>query len=135
MPAEISKKLLKRLREESIVWLTTVRNDGTPQPTPVWFLWDQGSFLIYTQPEARKVRNLHSNPKVSIHFNTDEYGGKVAVFWGKASIEMGAPTASEAKAYLKKYRQGIADIGLTPESMTERYSMAIRVKPERVRED
>lgn len=30
----------RRLREERIAWLTTVRADGQPQSVPVWFLWD-----------------------------------------------------------------------------------------------
>ena len=38
----------RRLREEAISWLTTVRADGQPQSVPVWFLWDGGSFLIYS---------------------------------------------------------------------------------------
>ena len=27
----------RRLRDEEIVWLTTVRRDGQPQSVPVWF--------------------------------------------------------------------------------------------------
>lgn len=28
----------RRLRSEQILWLTTVRADGQPQSSPVWFL-------------------------------------------------------------------------------------------------
>ncbi len=28
----------RRLREEEIAWLTTVRSDAQPQSVPVWFL-------------------------------------------------------------------------------------------------
>ena len=35
-----------RLRDEGIIWLTTVRSDGQPQSVPVWFLWNGESFLI-----------------------------------------------------------------------------------------
>ncbi len=135
MPVEISKKLLKRLQDEAIVWLTTVRSDGTPQPAPVWFLWDGETFLIFSQPGARKVGNIRGNAKVAVNLNSDEYGGSVAVFWGKAVIEAGTPPAAEMKAYVEKYRQGIKDIGLTPESMAAEYSVPIRIKPERVRQD
>jgi PPOX class probable F420-dependent enzyme len=135
IPTKISDQLRQRLHHETIAWLTTVRRDGTPQPAPVWFLWDGESFLIYSQPEARKVRNIRENPQVAINFNTDEEGGKVAVFWGKAELEVDVPPADQVKAYLEKYRQGIADIGMTPESMAGEYSLAIRIKPERVRED
>jgi len=135
MPIKISNPLRQRLHDETIAWLTTVRQDGRPQPAPVWFLWDGESFLIYSQPQARKVRNIRENPQVAINFNTDEDGGKVAVFWGRATIEPDAPPADQVQAYLEKYRQGIADIGMVPESMAREYCLAIRVTPERVRED
>ncbi|HZM91753.1 MAG TPA: pyridoxamine 5'-phosphate oxidase family protein, partial [Blastocatellia bacterium] len=30
----------RRLRQEKIIWLTTVDSKNTPQPRPVWFHWD-----------------------------------------------------------------------------------------------
>ncbi len=36
----------RRLREEEIAWLTTVRSDGQAQSVPVWFFWDGEKFLI-----------------------------------------------------------------------------------------
>jgi hypothetical protein len=36
----------KRLREEQVIWLTTVRADGMPLPTPVSFLWAGETVLI-----------------------------------------------------------------------------------------
>ena len=132
---KISDPLRQRLHDETVAWLTTVRRDGTPQPAPVWFLWDGETFLIYSQPEARKVRNIRENPRVAINLNSDEEGGKVAVFWGRAVLDPGAPRVDQVAAYLEKYRQGIADIGMNPESMAGEYSLAIRVTVERVRED
>ena len=35
----------QRLREDAVIWLTTVAANGTPQPNPVWFLWDGHSVL------------------------------------------------------------------------------------------
>ncbi len=39
-------RVAQRLREEHLIWLTTVGADGTPQPNPVWFLWDGASVLV-----------------------------------------------------------------------------------------
>ena len=50
---EIGARAERRLREEEIAWLTTVRADGQPQSVPVWFLWDGDAFLIYSQPGRR----------------------------------------------------------------------------------
>ena len=71
MPLEVEAELERLLCEEKIAWLTTVRSDGTPQPTPVWFLWQQGTFLIYSQPEAKKIRNIANEPRVALNLNTD----------------------------------------------------------------
>lgn len=135
MSMKISHRLKSRLRGEQVVWLTTVRADGVPQPTPVWFLWQEGSFLIYSKPDALKVRNIRLNPHVALNFNTDESGGAVVVFRGEASVEEGAAPADHVAAYVDKYRQGIADLEMTPESMAREYSVAIRVNRDYARDE
>jgi PPOX class probable F420-dependent enzyme len=56
----------RRLREEEIAWLTTVRADGQPQSVLVWFLWNDESFLIYSQPDRQKLRNISNNPRIDL---------------------------------------------------------------------
>ena len=123
----------QRLREEQVIWLTTVRADGIPQPNPVWFLWDGETILIYSQPSARKVMHLQSHPQVALHFNTTDDGDDVVVITGEARIDPDAPLVHQNAAYLEKYRQGIGDVQMTPESMGQSYSTAIRVIPRHVR--
>jgi len=135
MRKSMSEKLEKRLQEEAICWLTTVRQDGLPQPTPVWFLWQEGIFLIYSQPHARKVRNIRANPRVAINLNSDEWSNEVAIFYGRASLDFQPTPAHQVEAYLAKYRQGVADLGITPEEMAGEYSTAIWVVPDFVREE
>ncbi len=135
MSTAISSQLQLRLRDEKVAWLTTVRADGVPQPTPIWFLWQEGTFLIYSKPDARKVRNIRRNPNVAVNLNTDEWGSRVVVFRGRATVVEGAPLANRVPAYLDKYRQGIADLEMTPESMAREYSVAIRVEPQAVRDE
>jgi PPOX class probable F420-dependent enzyme len=135
MPPEISRKVAQRLRRELVIWLTTVRRDGMPQPTPVWFLWDGDTFLIYSQPNTRKLRNIAHDSKVALNLNSDESGSQVVVITGKASLDKAALPANRNLAYMKKYREGIAQIDMTPESMASEYSVAIRVKPIHVRQE
>jgi PPOX class probable F420-dependent enzyme len=126
-------KLAERLRKEMVIWLTTVRSDGMPNPTPVWFLWEGGSFAIYSQPGAFKVRNLAANPKASLNLNSDEWGGEVAIFTGEVTVEEEGHPALENAAYLEKYRERIEDIQMTPESFSESYSVALRFQVQKVR--
>jgi PPOX class probable F420-dependent enzyme len=133
LSADASAALDKRLRTEGIAWLTTVSPDGQPQSSPVWFLWTDGSFLVYAQPRSWKVRNIRAHPQVSVHLNSDEHGGNVATFEGAARIADTQPRVHEQSAYLEKYREGIASINMTPEQMAAEYSVALVIGPTRVR--
>jgi PPOX class probable F420-dependent enzyme len=133
LSAEASAALEERLAAEGVAWITTVTADGQPQSSPVWFLWDEGAFLVYAQPRSWKVRNVRANPSVSLHLNSDEQGGQVVTFEGSAQISDGHPQAHQVAAYLSKYREGIAGIGMTPEELGAEYSVALHITPARVR--
>ena len=129
-------RIVKRhLNKEYFVWLTTVGSDLTPQPRPVWFIWDKDSLLIFSQAKAHKVKHLMQHSKVALHFNSsDELAEKeVIVMIGEAKIDPSVPPAHKVPAYFKKYKTGIARLGGTPEDFSNEYSVAIRVKPTSVR--
>jgi PPOX class probable F420-dependent enzyme len=130
---EFGARVERRLREERIGWLTTLGTDGTPQPSPIWFLWDGRTFLIYSQPEQPKLRNIERNPKVALHLDSDGLGGNIVVITGEAGILRDVPSANEVPEYLEKYRPDIARIGMTPESFARAYSVAIRLSPRKLR--
>lgn len=115
------------------VWFTTVRDDGMPTPTPVWFVREGDSFLIYTTPGSKKLENLQSNPHVSLSFTPDADGGNYFVVLGTARVDQSVPLAIENAAYRKKYADGMAETGMTPESLSEQYNVPIRVMPIRIR--
>jgi PPOX class probable F420-dependent enzyme len=130
LPSELGSQAKRRLREEYFVWLTTVGLDLAPQPRPVWFIWDQGSFLIFSQPHTHKVRHLMRHPNVALHFNADETADHdVLVFIGTAAIDSQVPPAHKVPAYLRKYRAGIAGLDMTPAEFGGEYSIAIRITP------
>jgi len=121
----------RRLRDEEIAWMTTVRGDGQPQSVPVWFLWDGEGFLIYSQEDRQKLKNIARNPRVGINLNSNETGGDVVRVEGTAEIAENAPPADEVEAYVEKYRQSIARIGFDVDGFARAYSVAVRVTPER----
>lgn len=57
---------VERLADEKNVWVCTVRADGRPHLTPIWFVFYDGRFWIGTGAEGVKTRNVRSNPKVSL---------------------------------------------------------------------
>ena len=136
IPTKLRATVKRRLKEEYFAWFTTVGSDLAPQPRPVWFIWDAATdtFLIYSQPHAHKVQHLMKHPNVALHFNSDATGDNdVLVFIGIGEIDLDAPPAHKMRAYLRKYRDGIAGLNSTPEEMGREYSVAIRVTPTSVR--
>jgi len=131
LTTKLGAQAAKRLQEDYIIWLTTVSQDGTPQPNPVWFYWDGMALLIYSQPAAHKVRNIARNPRVSVNFQTNAEGGDFVVLTGNASIDKKPPPHNSR--YIEKYREHIPKIGLTPESLAASYSVLIRVSPSKLR--
>jgi PPOX class probable F420-dependent enzyme len=129
----IDEQLARRLQTERIAWFTTVRADGLPLPTPVWFWWDGATFLIWSQPGALKVRNLARNPAAALNFNTDSTGEVFVVFTGEARVDPEPAPAADRQAFLAKYEADIRLIGFTPERLTAEFSTLIRFKPTRVR--
>ncbi|MBL8077680.1 MAG: TIGR03667 family PPOX class F420-dependent oxidoreductase [Anaerolineales bacterium] len=131
---KLERKAKSVIKKEYVIWLTTVDINGTPQPRPVWFIWDNDAFLIYSKPTAHKLKHIRENGNVSLHFNTDETGDKdVIVYIGKAELDTNAAPPNKVPAYLRKYRKGIKDIGMTVEQFTSEYSVAIRIKPTSLR--
>lgn len=125
------RRVEERLRTEEVIWLTTVRRDGQPQPVPVWFLWEGETFLIYSQPDRQKLRNIARNPRVALNLNSDAHGGGVVRIERRAGILEGFPPATEVPEYLEKYREPISRIGYDPEGFARDYSVAVRVTPDR----
>jgi PPOX class probable F420-dependent enzyme len=128
---EAGRRAERRLREEEISWLTTVRADGQPQSVPVWYLWTGEDFLFYSQPNRQKLRNIGRNQKVGLNLNSNAYGGDVVRVEGEAVIVEDAPPANEMPEYVEKFRAAIARIGFSPEGFARAYSVAVRVTPVR----
>jgi len=125
---EFGARVARHLREELVVWLTTVTPAGTPVPRPVWFVWDRAdSVRMYSQPKAR-IRNIASNPTLTLNFPGDGRGGDIVVLTGEASAERDARPASEDADYLAKYFSHIARIGMEPDSFARRYSVPVLIR-------
>jgi len=129
----IPDKVAERLAAEAVIWLTTVRKAGAPAPTPVWFLWSGGEFLILTQPDSAKMAHLARNSHVSLNFNGSAEGGEVSVFTGLAVVDPAGPTSEEWESYLAKYGTDMTGIDYTPERFLADYSVLLRIRPESLR--
>jgi PPOX class probable F420-dependent enzyme len=129
----LGRKALRKLKRELIVWLTSVDGRGRPQPRPVWFHWNGEDVLVFSQPKAAKVRQVAAQPHVALHFNSDEAGSEVVVLLGEARLDAGPVPTERMKAYLRKYRSGISELEMTPESFQAEYNVPIFIQPTSLR--
>lgn len=130
---DFGARVLRHLEDDFVAWLTTVGPELTPQPSPIWFLWDGETVLMFSQPGTPKLRNIGLHPRVSLNFNCTSTGGDVVVLTGDAWIDDDAQPAAANPAYAAKYTQGFADIGMTPEQFAHAYSVPVRIRPTNLR--
>jgi PPOX class probable F420-dependent enzyme len=133
--SDFGSRVRTRLREEEVIWFTTTGADGTPQPNPVWFMWEEAddAVLIYNANDAKRIEHVAVRPRVSLHFDGDGHGGNIVVLVGVAEQALDAPPASEHEAFVAKYAAGIERLGMEASSFAENYTVALRVRITRVR--
>ena len=130
---EFGARVARHLREDIVVWMTTVTPAGAPVPMPVWFLWDGGESVRMYSRQTPRVRNVEANPHVSLNFAGDGGGGDVVVLSGTATVDRAMPPANEDADYLAKYSDHIARIGRTPETFAQAYEVPVRIELTRLR--
>jgi PPOX class probable F420-dependent enzyme len=134
------ERVARRLREDHLIWFTTVDAKGTPQPNPIWFLWDEATstVLMYSQPEAKRLAHIPHNPRVSLNLDGDGNGGNIIVLTGVAQVSPNDPPADQIPAFVEKYRDLITRLyGKISDEAAKRfassYSVPVRIHPTAIR--
>jgi PPOX class probable F420-dependent enzyme len=133
--SEFGSRVRDRLRDEPIIWLTTTSDDGTPQPNPVWFLWepDADAVLVYCDNAAKRLDHVAVRPRVSLNFEANERGGNVVVFAGVAEQPVDAPPPNQHEAYVAKFARAIEGLGVDAAQFATKYSVPLRVRLSKLR--
>ena len=135
----IDPHVAERLRQEPIIWLSSVRPDQRPHLVPVWFVWDGSeAILIVSEPENQKIRNIRQNNHVTLALETAQGGDDVVLIEGDAELvedetlafQISHPTL--AVAYIEKYGQKIEQMGQTLESLIMSYRQPIHITLTRI---
>ena len=131
---EFGARVARRLDEEVVAWLTVVDGAGTPQPAPIWFLWDGETALIYSNGQAKRLAHLRARPDAALHLDGDGRGGDIVVLTGTVVEATDQPAVPDHPEYLAKYGSWIANGPWgTPEVFAETYSVPLLFRPDRVR--
>ena len=88
-PSEIGPETTAFLQSQRNLVLGTLRKDGSPQASPVWYLWTGEAFVISTITATAKWWNLKRDPRASICVD-DPATGQMVVAYGNAVLTDGA---------------------------------------------
>lgn len=114
---EITPEVEEFLHAQRNLILATVRRDGTPQLSPVWYVWRGGAFFISTVTSTAKWKNLVRDQRCSGII--DHPDGQYVYVSGVAELDDGDvydttleivrryKTEDEIEAYMESiYREG-----------------------------
>jgi PPOX class probable F420-dependent enzyme len=127
-------RVRKRLADSQVIWLTSIGADGTPQPNPVWFVWDGAdSVLVYNRPVALRLKHVVANPRVALNLDGDSHGGDIIVLTGDAALAPDAAASDVNAAYLAKYGASMVQISGSAAAFAADYSVPLSVRIDKVR--
>ena len=82
--------------------LATLKRDGSPQVSPVWYQYRDGKFFVSTAGFAAKARNVRRNPRVSVSIASPGEPFAYVLVHGRARVtndDMAATVTSIAVRY------------------------------------
>ncbi|MET7375708.1 pyridoxamine 5'-phosphate oxidase family protein [Micromonospora arida] len=118
-PAGVQERLSRDLN----VWLCTVRRDGSPHLTPVWFVYLSATFWVGCEGRSVKARNVVADPRVSLAL---ESGNAPVVAEGTARVHRAGFPSTVVEAFASKYDGW--DVGRQVDPDSERVLLEIPVR-------
>jgi PPOX class probable F420-dependent enzyme len=134
------------LQQKFVARLTSIRPDGYPHTTPLWYVWDGESLWCELGAGARPrqhIRNLRRNPKLCVIIDRDarpEHGG---VFDAqgvviRGTVELSTDEALQEEVMRKVLRKYVGDEGeqyldvLLQDGKPGKNRVIVKIKPERI---
>lgn len=74
------------LKDNWLARLVTLRKNGSPQITPVWYDWDGRKFTVVTRSDRVKYRNIKADDRVALCIDTNDKPYKGVIVEGKAEL-------------------------------------------------
>jgi PPOX class probable F420-dependent enzyme len=131
MTVELTQEVSDRLNSDHYGWLTTVAKSGQPVPRLVWFYFDGKDVIVYSEPNAAKVRHLMAHPRVSLNLDSDGNGAGIIIVGGIATVDAEGANPIEDEQYRAKYGELAASFGFSEEFLAA-YSTRLRISIDKV---
>jgi PPOX class probable F420-dependent enzyme len=130
MAVEFTQEVSSRLASDHYGWLTTVAKSGQPVPRLVWFYVDGTDLIVYSMPNAAKVRHIDAHARVSLNLDSDGNGAGIIIVGGNAVVDEVGVDPRDDKAYWAKYKADAEQFGLT--EAIANYSTRLRIGIDKV---
>jgi len=130
MAVEFTQEVSNRLESDHYGWLTTVSKSGQPVPRLVWFYVDGTDLIVYSMPNAAKVRHIEAHARVSLNLDSDGNGAGIIVVGGNAVVDEVGVDPREDKTYWAKYKTDAEQFGLA--EAIANYSTRLRIGVDKV---
>jgi PPOX class probable F420-dependent enzyme len=96
------------LAEPNLCRVATIDPDGGPHVVPAWYHWDGERFLIGSQADDHKVRNLRRDPRASVEIDSDLRRKRGILARGRAMLIDGPAGRAEyeriSAAQIRRYQ-------------------------------
>lgn len=79
----------------------------------MWFYFDGADLVVYSMPNAAKIRHVKAQPRVSLNLDSDGNGAGIIIIGGVASVDATDVDPREDNAYWAKYKADAEQFGLT----------------------
>ena len=109
--------------------LATVDGNGRPHAVPVWYLYANGAFAIYTERGSQKHRNVERSGRAALCFDEREGAYSHVTAEGPCTVQ-DTVTAEERLALHRRYRGDVAARAVVEGGGHQRM-VILRLRPER----
>jgi PPOX class probable F420-dependent enzyme len=114
--------------------LATNGADGTPQVTPVWYIYEQGRLYISAGAKTVKVRNLRRDPRLSVCIDAGRPDARYVILRGQAElVEPHHPLQEEMRwRIIRHYHATEAEAQAYYDTVRDSASVLIVVTPDKI---
>ena len=102
--AELTESARRILEAPNLAFVATVREDGSPQVSPVWIEVEDGRLAFNTVVGNRKERNMRRDPRVAVSITAkDDFFDKVDIRGRVVEMIEGEDADRQIDRLAKKY--------------------------------
>jgi PPOX class probable F420-dependent enzyme len=127
--ARLTEKQAQLFLDKNLGAVATIREDGTPQVTPVWVDYDGEDVLFNTAAPRTKWRNLKRDPRVTVEVHSLENPYDYVTVTGTAEID---EDEERANAHIDKMSLKYRGVPEYQNHNPHERRVIVRIKPERV---